>query len=64
MKKVSVDIYSPMSEAVKDQVLTDADVDSNAATVIRDSNGKVIKVIVNLPDSAADIAAEKIGITT
>lgn len=59
-KRIEAIIASGMSEIVKDKVLANIAAASpgsqNAAEVIRDSNGKVIKVLVNLPDSASATA--------
>lgn len=56
MKKLKVDIYSPTSEAVLAEVLEKTGAgtkENNAATIVRDSNGKVVRVEVNLPDTAS-----------
>lgn len=59
MKLLTVGIIGARSEAVKNavyQALAANGVGDGGADVIRDSNGKVIKVLVNLPDQAADAA--------
>ncbi len=60
-KKLTVSILSSSSEVVLADVIEKAGVSSNAATVVRDVNGKVIKIEVNLPESAAAAAKAAIA---
>lgn len=65
IKKVVVEVSSAQSEQVKDQILSVikavAPNGNNAAEVIRDANGKVIRVAVNLPDTAAENARDAVN---
>lgn len=52
-KKLEVSLNSAVSEVTLNKVLVAANIKKNAADVVRDINGKVIKVIIMLPASAS-----------
>ena len=57
MKELEVGLYSPTTEAAKDEMLANIGVSEDAATIIRDANGKIVTVKANLTDTMADAKA-------
>jgi hypothetical protein len=61
--KLEVSISSSISEATANKVLAAAGIPKGAATIVRDATGKVIQVVIKLPDTAADAAVAAISAT-
>lgn len=55
-KQIAVSVLSAVSEVTLNKIIAAAKVPKKAATVVRDSNGKVIQVIIKLPPTAAAAA--------
>jgi hypothetical protein len=62
-KKLSISATNAITDSVKNQILSAANVSEGAAKVVRDSNGKVVEVIIHLPESASSAAAAAIAAT-
>lgn len=61
VQKVTGVFSSPKTDAEKNEILDKANIHRNSATVIRDANGKVVQIEVNLPDTASQTAFDKIS---
>lgn len=55
-KKLEISIVGGQTETTKNQLIQNVGIPKGAATVVRDSNGKVIQVLIKLPESAAAAA--------
>jgi hypothetical protein len=62
-KKLIVTAPNAISDDVKESVLKAANVPNGAAKIVRDANGKVVEVIIHLPESASEAAAAAIAAT-
>jgi hypothetical protein len=62
-KELQVSLNSQISEVTTNKVLAAAGVKKNAATIVRDVNGKVISVMITLPESASEAARIAIAAT-
>lgn len=62
-KKLLVSATNALSETTQQSILNAASVQNGAAKIVRDANGKVVEVVIHLPDTASDAAAAAIAAT-
>jgi len=62
-KKLVVSGLDSVTDAVKDNIIKAAGVSNGAAKVVRDGNGKVVEVVIHLPESASEAAVAAIAAT-
>lgn len=63
VKKVTIGLTSVMSEVTMDALLAKTNTHKGAATVVRDENGKVTKVVISLPPTASSKAQQALEAT-